>query len=53
MNIIKKIKIGKLFVPKVTVYFTISIIILSVVLFFATKPKKNKNHNKKNDEDNE
>ena len=45
---IKKMKIGKLLVPSVTVYFTIALIVISIILFFMTKPKK---HSKKNVED--
>ena len=37
---IKKIKLGKLMVPRVTLVFTIILIAIGVSLFFATKPKK-------------
>jgi hypothetical protein len=48
---IKKVKIGKLMVPKATVMFTGTIILLSIFLFFATKPKskKSKKHEHKED----
>ena len=36
---IKKIKIGKLLVPQTTLFFTIILIVLSIGLFYATKPK--------------
>jgi len=37
---IKKIKIGKLLVPKVTVLFVLVLIVIGAGLFYATKPKK-------------
>ena len=40
---IKKIKIGKLLVPRVTVLFVIVLILIGVGLFYATKPKKQEN----------
>ncbi len=46
---IKKVKIGKLMVPKATVMFTGAIILISIILFFATKPKSKKH--KKSEED--
>ena len=46
---IKKIKIGKLFVPKSTAIFTVVIIIIGVVLFFGTKPTTKKLKNKKHE----
>ena len=37
---IKKIKIGKFLVPKVTVLFVLVLIVIGVGLFYATKPNK-------------
>jgi hypothetical protein len=37
---IKKIKLGKLLVSQTTAFFTVILIVISIGLFFATKPKK-------------
>ena len=37
---IKKIKIGKFLVPKVTVVFVLVLIVIGAGLFYATKPNK-------------
>ena len=43
-NEIKKIKLGKLMAPRITVIFTLILIAIATGLFFVTKPKKiNKN----------
>jgi hypothetical protein len=39
---IKMMKVGKLNVPNVTVYFTAAIVLIAVGLFYGTAPKKNK-----------
>lgn len=43
---IKKIKLGKLLVPQTTAFFTVVLIVISIGLFFATKPKKLEKENK-------
>ncbi len=39
---IKMMKVGKLNVPNVTVYFTAAVVLIAVGLFYGTAPKKNK-----------
>jgi hypothetical protein len=41
---IKKIKLGKLMVPQSTAIFTFAIVLISIALFFYTKPNKKKNN---------
>ena len=50
VDTIKKVKIGKLMVPKSTVIFTVAMIIISIVLFVGTKPKSKKSKKREEDE---